>query len=138
MVAALPLTGLITYYAMLIIGEYRPTPWFYLNWHYWFLLLRVVFAAYVTVYSASWSLLALSTLSRVFSKARIKVNAYDGDNAGGLRFIGRFILMVSRLVLIVVPFLVAETLFAIRLGRGLSVNSTCGWKSLFSRCCWRS
>jgi hypothetical protein len=118
MVAALPLTGLITYYAMLIIGEYRPTPWFYLDWHYSFLLLRVVFAAYVTVYSASWSLLALSTLSRVFSKAKIKVNAYDGDNAGGLRFIGRFILMVSRLVLIVVPFLAAETLFAIRLGRG--------------------
>jgi hypothetical protein len=118
-IAALPLTVVITYYAMLIIGEYKPTPWFYLGWHYWLLLFRILGAAYVTVYSVSWSLLALYTLNNVFSKAKIRVNAYDGDNAGGLRFVGEFILMVSRLVLIIVPFLVAETLFAIRLGHGI-------------------
>ena len=49
----------------------------------------------------------------------MKVNPYDGDNAGGLRFVGKFILDISRLTLSVVPFLLAETWFAIRLGRGI-------------------
>ena len=119
MVAALPLTGFITYYAMSVIGRYKPIPWFYLDRHFWVLLARVLLTAYVSVYSVSWSLLSLFTLNSVFSKAKIRVNAYDADNAGGLRFVGSFILMVSRLALIVVPFLVAETLFAIRLGHGV-------------------
>jgi len=109
----------IAIYAMLIIGEYQPVPWFYLGWHYWVRFLRITGSAYVTVYAVTWSLLAFSTLYRVFSIAKVKVKPYDGDNAGGLRFVGKFILDVSRLTLIVLPFLIAETLFAIRLGRGI-------------------
>jgi hypothetical protein len=116
---ALPVAVSITHYAQVLIGEYQPVPWFYQGWHFWVMLVRIFGAAYVTVYSVSWSLLALYTLHRVLSQAKIKVSAYDADNAGGLRFIGTFILSVSRLALIVVPFLVAETLFAIRLGRGI-------------------
>ena len=109
----------IAFYAMLIIGEYDPVPWFYLGWHYWVRFVRIVGSAYVTVYAVAWSLLAFFTLHRVFSIAKVKVNPYDGDNAGGLRFVGKFILDVSRLTLIVLPFLLAETWFAIRLGRGI-------------------
>lgn len=118
-IAALPIAMAIAYYAMLIIGEYEPVPWFYLGWHYWVRFVRIVGSAYVTVYAISWSLLALFTLNRVFSIAKVKVNPYDGDNAGGLRFVGKFIMDVSRLTLIVLPFLLAETLFAIQLGRGI-------------------
>lgn len=118
-IAAFPIAVAIAYYAMLIIGEYEPVPWFYLGWHYWVRFLRIVGSAYVTVYAVTWSLLAFFTLHRVFSTAEVKVNPYDGDNAGGLRFVGKFILDVSRLTLIVLPFLIAETLFAIRLGRGI-------------------
>jgi hypothetical protein len=109
----------IAFYAMLIIGEYNPVPWFYLGWHYWVRFVRIVGSAYVTLYAVAWSLLAFFTLYRVFSIARVKVNPYDGDNAGGLRFVGKFILDISRLTLIVLPFLLAETWFAIRLGRGI-------------------
>ena len=119
LIAVIPLAFGIAYYAMLIVGEYQPTPWFYLGWHYWLRFARIVGSAYVTVYAIAWSLLALFTLYGVFSSAKVKVNAYDSDNAGGLRFIGTFILKVSRLALIVVPLLVAETLFALRLGRGI-------------------
>jgi hypothetical protein len=118
-IAAFPIAVAIAYYAMLIIGEYEPVPWFYLGWHYWVRFVRIVGSAYVTVYAVTWSLLAFFTLHRVFSTAKVKVNPYDGDNAGGLRFVGKFILDVSRLTLIVLPFLIAETLFAIRLGRGI-------------------
>ncbi len=34
----------------------------------------------MTVYAVAWSLLAFSTLHRVFSIAKVKVNPYDGDN----------------------------------------------------------
>ena len=118
--AAIPLAIVIAIYAMYIIGEYQPTPWFYsYDVWYWVRALRVAVSAYVSVYSIAWSLMALQTLYNLFSTAKLKVNPYDGDNAGGLLFVGRFILKVSRVTLIIVPLLIAETLFALRLGRGL-------------------
>ena len=118
-ILALPIAAIIAYYAMVIFGEYKPVPWSYLGWHYWVQFARIVGSAYVAVYALAWSFLALITLNRVFSTAKVKVNPYDGDNAGGLRFVGKFILDVSRLVLILVPLLIAEILFAVSLGRGV-------------------
>ena len=118
-IAALLLALGIAYYAMWIVGEYHPTPWFYFGWHYWFRFARIVGTAYITVYAVSWSLIAIFNLYSILSTSRVIVNPYDGDSAGGLRFIGTFILKVSRLVLIVVPFLVAETLYALRVGHGV-------------------
>ena len=118
-ILVLPIAIGIAYYAMVIIGEYQPVPWQYLGWHYWVRFVRIIGSAYVSVYAVVWSLMALATLNRIFSTANVRVNPYDGDNAGGLRFVGKFILDVSRLALIVVPLLLAETLFAVRLGRGV-------------------
>lgn len=117
--AVLPLALSIALYSMQLVGRYKPVPWFYLGWHYWFAFVQIGITAYVTVYSVAWSFLALYTLNRVFSTAKIKVNAYDSDNAGGLLFVGAFIFRVSQLALIVGPFLVAETLFAVNLGAGI-------------------
>lgn len=118
-ILALPIAIGIATYAMVIFGGYKPVPWSYLGWHYWVRFARIIGSSYVAVYALAWSFLALITLNRVFSTAKVKVNPYDGDNAGGLRFVGKFILDVSRLVLILVPLLVAEILFAVRLGRGV-------------------
>ncbi|HLO33846.1 MAG TPA: hypothetical protein VK249_32155 [Anaerolineales bacterium] len=118
-ITVLPLAIGIAIYAMRLVGEYQPKLWFDVGWHHWLYFVRIAAAAYVGVYAVAWSLMALSALRRIFCSARVRVNPYDGDNAGGLRFVGTFILQVSRLTLIVVPLLVAETLFAVRLGRGI-------------------
>jgi len=115
----LPLAFLMTWYANQDIHGYYPIPWFYLGWHYWVFLVETMSTMYAAIYSIGWSLLALITLNRVFQTSKVKVNPYDADNVGGFRFVGTFILKVTRLALIIIPFLIAETLFAVYLGRGI-------------------
>jgi hypothetical protein len=113
--------GLLAVFAMQIISRYQPTPWFfYVKWHFWVLgLPRILAAAYVAVYSVMWSIMTVITLDRIFNSTRLEVIPYHEDGAGGLGFIGNFILGMSRLALILVPFLIGETLLALYLGRGI-------------------
>jgi hypothetical protein len=113
--------AILTIFAMFVIGRYQPTPWFfYVKWHFWILgLPRILASAYVAVYSVMWSIMTVITLDRIFNTTRLEVIPYHEDGAGGLAFIGIFILGMSRLALISVPFLIGETLFALYLGRGI-------------------
>jgi hypothetical protein len=119
-IGILPLALLLTGYSDFVISKYHPIPWYFLGWHFWLFSIETMGAMYVAVYSAGWSLLALITLNRIFHTVKLKVNPYDEDNVGGLRFVGNFILKVIWLIVIIVPFLIAETLFAIRIGNGIS------------------
>jgi hypothetical protein len=120
MLAAVPFTIGFVFYSLRTIGNYYPAPWYYLGWHWWLFFARLVTTYYAAVYSSLWTLIALFTFSGIFRNNRFKVDPYDGDNAGGLRFVGTFILAISRLALVIVPFLIGETLFALRLGSGFS------------------
>ncbi len=119
---AVACAALMTIYASYTISRYDPVPWFFaVRWHFFFLGLPRIFASsYVAVYSTLWTLMAVRTLGQIFKGARVKVKPFHEDNAGGLGFIGNFVLSVSRLALILVPFLIAESLFALWLGGGFS------------------
>jgi hypothetical protein len=89
-----------------------------MEWHYWVTLFRYLFSTYVGVWVVIWNLIALLTLYGVFSKSKTRVDPYNSDNAGGLSFVGTYILNVSRLGLIASPYLAAELLPAVRAGHG--------------------
>ncbi len=112
---------LLAVFAMYIISRYQPTPWFFhVKWHFWILgLPRILISAYVAVYSVMWSIMTVITLDRIFNTTKLEVIPYHEDGAGGLGFIGNFILGMSRLALILVPFLIGETLLALYLGKGI-------------------
>ena len=103
-----------------VLLQYRPAPWFCLvTWHFPLGVLRTFLAVYVAVYSVLWSGRVMIALDYIFSRVKIHVAPYHGDNAGGLGFVGSFTASMSRLYLIMAPFLVAELFFALRMGRGI-------------------
>jgi hypothetical protein len=119
---AIVIAALISLFAVHVIKGYSPSPWFYYETLHFYTIgiLRIFISAYVAVYSALWNIMAVFTISAIFTNAKIDVRPYHEDNAGGLAFVGKFIMSVSTLTLILVPFIISEILFALRLGQGIT------------------
>ncbi len=120
-ILALGAAIVLSIYATNVISIYNPVPWFYYERLHYYLIgfPRILASSYVVTYSVVWSAMALYAIHRTFRTSRVRVMPYHEDNAGGLRFIGDFILSISRLTWVVLLFLIGETLFAVRMGRGL-------------------
>jgi hypothetical protein len=111
----------LAFFSSYVISQYRPIPWFFFSkWHFILLgLPRLLAVMYVTVGSVLYTVRVMVILYQTFREVKVRVTPYHEDNAGGLGMIGRSVLALSRLSLILVPFLVGEVFFALRLGKGI-------------------
>lgn len=118
---ALILTAILTVSAVNINLMYVPAPWtVFLRAHFWIFRVPIILlTTYAFVYAAIWSVTLAAFAYSTFRDSWVKVVPYHEDSAGGLRFVGRLALGVSRLPLVIGIYAISEFLIALTIGQDI-------------------